>query len=101
MTTVNIGDAVAEMNRTERLARRCFQLNAASAMGAPGDREDIALWLERRLGYLLSLSTGELVVFTTGMAIYNGDKGATIADLRLLDNENRRAVLELLGEWLS
>ena len=44
-----------------------------------------------------SLSSGEVVVLWIGLAIWNGDRTATIADLGKLDRNTRLRVLAALG----
>lgn len=44
-----------------------------------------------------SLSSGEITLLWIGLAIYNGDRTATIADLALLDSSSRSRVLAALG----
>lgn len=44
-----------------------------------------------------SLSTGELVMCNVALAFWNGDRAARIADLAILDDVNRRRVIEALA----
>ena len=45
-----------------------------------------------------SLSSGEVVLLWVGLAIWNGDRTATIADLAKLDRPNRLRVLAALAQ---
>lgn len=47
--------------------------------------------------WLDSLSSGEITLLWVGLALYNGDQTATVADVvRRLDTPNRRRVLAAL-----
>lgn len=51
--------------------------------------------------WLDSLSSGEITLLWVGLAIYNGDRTATVADVvRRLDTPNRRRVLDALESAL-
>lgn len=43
-----------------------------------------------------SLSSGEITLLWVGLAIWNGDRTARVADLAALDLETRRRVLDAL-----
>lgn len=47
--------------------------------------------------YWNALSSGEAVLLQIALAIYNGDRTATIADLAVLDAENRRRAIHALA----
>ena len=47
--------------------------------------------------YWNALSSGEAILLQIALAIYNGDRTASIADLALLDEENRRRALHALA----
>lgn len=50
--------------------------------------------------HLDSLSSGELTLLWIGLAIWNGDRRATVADLAKLDHSNRLRVLAALATTL-
>jgi hypothetical protein len=47
--------------------------------------------------YWNALSSGEAVLLNVALAIYNGDQTARIADLAILDDDNRRRVIRALA----
>ena len=47
--------------------------------------------------YWNALSTGEAILLNIARAIYNGDRTAAVADLALLDEDNRRRVVHALA----
>lgn len=51
--------------------------------------------------YWNALSAGEAILLQIGLAIYNMDRTATIADLATLDHENRRRAINALAVALD
>ena len=96
-----VGETLACMSTTERLARRTLALLAGSVVSSPRDTTDLGVWLAANVDRLPSLSSGEKTLMLLALAVWCGDSEVSVAELGRLDADNRQAVAAILGEWLG